>query len=161
MQSPTSFRALLVVDLIALGLCLGASAQAFSSPPATPWNLKVCLSYAPSNNTPCAYLSDNLVLRVENPTWPPPAEPSVVFEQSISPALARQMRAQALAAIRSIHKLARPAKVVVEDGFSGTVAVNSPAKDARAAFGGAGVGDGGPEFVKLVKLLRDTTHIAF
>jgi hypothetical protein len=84
-----------------------------------------------------------------------------VFEQSISPTLARQIRAQALAAIRSIHKLPKPAKVVVEDGFGGTVAVNSPAKDTRAGFGGAGIGDGGPEFVKLVKLLRDTTHVAF
>jgi hypothetical protein len=124
--------------------------------PSGPWNLKICVLHAPTTNTPCAYLSDQLTLRVENPTWPPAPEPKVVFERTISPALARQIHDQALKAIRSIHRL--PPSEVAMDGTSVIVELNSREK---AHFTGMGVNDAGPDAVKLLGLLNDATGIAF
>jgi len=153
MRAP--FDALLILSLI------GLSSTLLAAPgigPSGPWSLKICVLHAPTTWTPCAYLSDQLTLRVENPTWPLAPQPKVVFDRKISAAFAQQLRDQALKAISSIQRLPRSAVQVTQDGTSVIVEFSS---GERAQHTGMGVNDAGPDAVKLLGLLHDATGIAF
>jgi hypothetical protein len=146
--------------LVTLGafLALGPFGAALAGEPtavALPqgsWSLKICVAFGPTTNTPCVYLTQKLILRVENPTWPPPPQRKVVFEQPISPALAQQIYAHALSAIRSIGE---PQGDPVIDGTDVRIALTSPPTSAEVRFWGS---DAGPEVRGLISLLREVTH---
>jgi hypothetical protein len=151
MRNPS--HAVVILGLVGLSSAVCADAGRV---PSGAWTLKICVLHAPTTNTPCAYLSDQLTLLVENPTWPPAAKPKVVFERAIAPAMARQIHDQALKAITSIRRLL-PSQVVT-DGTTIFVELNS---SETAQFTGMSVNDAGPDAVKLVSLLKDTTGLAF
>jgi hypothetical protein len=151
MRAPFTF-----VAFLALGpLGCAAVREPAHVLPSGSWSLKVCAAFGPSNDTPCIYLTQKLILRVENPTWPPPPQRKVVFEQAISPALAQQVYAHALSAIRSVGDVQGQ---WVQDGTDVRITLTVHATSAEAHFMSAGIDQAGPEVSALIRLLRDTTH---
>lgn len=152
MRAP--FHALRALTFVGL---LGTTQAATPTAPAGPWTLKFCVFYMPSTKLPCAYLSDQLTLRVENATRPPTME----FERAISPEAARQIYDQTLKTIKAIHNLPRPVNVTSQDGNSVIVSIDSSKGGVPAHFAGADGRVDTPEVMKLRGLLHDITGIAF
>jgi hypothetical protein len=143
--------------LLALGPFGGAAAgePTAAALPQGSWSLKVCMAFGPTTDTPCVYLTEKLILRVENASGPPPPQRKIVFEQPISPESARQIYSHALSAIRSVGDVQGELGI---DGADVRITLTFPATRAEVHFSSSNLEDAGPEVRGLVGLLREITH---
>ena len=156
MRAVATFGALSV--LWTAGILAATSAN--SSLPDGNWKLQVCMSVSYTTSQPCAYIDQDLILRVERPPRDvsPIRQKQVTFEQKVSRELALRIYS---GTVEAIHSCDAAHQQPAPDANMLTMVVTTVGRNDQLDCYGVDDATAGRGVLELIRVLNDSTRGAF